>query len=534
MTITLEGSGGLFTIFKKVVSAIAAANTAQGTTVPDAIDEILAETADADTVAGMPRAARLSQAANSYKSNMGLQRELATFFRSLLVHRVTADAVHVPSTVDLCVTELIRQMDAAGTPETVERNVVSASVTTSPSSPTGAPTLLVTATGGDGKTLQRIIPETITGRYQTASTLLIESGATERDKLSPTWPKGSGVRATIAIDEDGLLSNQSFDLDTIQANSPDSWIVTVGTIGTTLALSVTEIQSITITGGPTSGFWSITFTRTDGIVQVTAPLSFDATAAEVQEALAALDGLEAVEVTSSGTLPSDVVYTVAFNSVAPPGNQSALSVTQNFNTGSASVAEVTAGQTAYEFRSLKIIGNGSQLTALRQPLHTLALSPSTCYGFSLQLKASEASLAGTLIAELIDSAGIVLTDGAGADNRLTVVLNTVSHTAFGPVTAFFRTPATLPDVFYLQIRLSAAMANTKILYLDDCLLLRMTELYRGGPLVALAANQRSLQSTDRYVITAANDFAGSIQTYFGRIFDRQLPSATSGAETIPD
>jgi hypothetical protein len=437
----------------------------------------------------------------------------------------------VPAAQEKCVDELIRQMNAIIPAQTVERNVVSAVVTTSP---TGAPTLLVTDTGGDGRTLQRIIPELIVGRYQSATALLLESGAVQQDKLVYAWPKGSGMRTALAIDSSGLLTNQSFDLDTVRANSPDGWVVTVGQIGTTLALTVTEVQTITITGGPSSGYWSITFTRVDGLIQTTSQLAYNATAADVQAALAELAGLSDVSVTSSGTLPSSVVYTIEFNAVVPPGNQSALSVATAFNTGSASVAELTAGQPAYEFRAMTFLGNGSELTSLRQPLQGLNLSPSTCYGFSLQLKSGAATTGGTLIAELVDGTGTLINDDAGTANRLTVAITSVSHTAFGPVSAFFRTPANLPEVFCLQIRLSVAIPVTKVLYLDDCLLLRLTELYRGGPLGALAADSRSLLSTDRYEITVANNFAGNIQTYFGRMFDRQLPSATSGAETIAD
>lgn len=531
MAITLTGSGGLFTIFRKVVTALSSANTSQGTTIPNAVNSLLSEVQDANTVDGMALVSRLSASVSAYKSQTSLQRELATFFRNLLINRVVADAPHVPGSQENCVNELIRQMTAVIPPQTVERNVVSAAVTLSPS---GAPTLIATDTGGDGRTLQQIIPELIVGRYQSASSLLLESGAVQRDKLSPSWPDESGIRQTLAVDSSGLLTNQSFDLDTARANVPDDWTLTVGQVGTTFALTVTEVQTITISGGPTSGTWIITFTRIDGVIQSTSSLAFNASASAVQSALAALEGLEDVEVSSTGTLPATVVYTVKFNAVAPPGNQNLLVVNANLNTGSVVVAEVTAGQISYEFRAVTIIGNGTELTAFRQPLQNLALSPSTCYGFSLQLRASEVTLAGSLVAELIDSTGAVITDDAGSNNRLTVVLNTVSATTFAPVTAVFRTPANLPEVFYLQIRLSVAMAAAKVLYVDDCLLMRMSELYRGGPLACLSANQRSLRSTDRYEITAANNFAGSIQTYFGRIFDRQLPSAALGTETIVD
>jgi hypothetical protein len=531
MTILLTGSGGLFTIFRKVVSVLSSANTSQGTTIPDLVDNLLAEVQDADTVDGMPLVSRLSTAVAAFKGQTNLQRELAAFFRNLLIDRVITDAPHVNSSQDSCVDELIRQMNAAIPAQTVERNVVSASVSLSPS---GAPTLFITDTGGDGKSLQQLIPEKIVGRYQSPTALLLESGTAERDKLSHAWPTGSGIRQTLLIDASGLLTNQSFDQATTQAHVPDSWTVTVGAPGTTVVLTATEIQTITIAGGPTSGHWKIKYTSAGGIEQWTDLLPYNASASDVQSALAELLGMATVEVTSTGTLPADVIYTVKFNAVSPPGNISALAATHNFNTGSITVAEATAGEPSYEHRALGFLGNGSELTAIRQALQGLGLAPSTCYALSVQLKAGSSGTTGTLIIELTDGTGAVLADDSGNTNRLTIDLSSIGHTAFAPSTTVFRTPANLPDVFYLQVRLSAAINASKSLYLDDMVFQPMIELYRGGPFAALAPKSRLLQSTDRYEITVTNNFAGNLQTYFGRIFDRQLPSAASGSETIAD
>lgn len=528
MTILLDGSGSFFEILRQIIDAFVALNMSQGSTIPGAIDDILAEAADSATVAGMSRSSRLSTAVQQFQRQLTVQNELGTFARQLLIDRVIADDPSVPSILDKCITELIRQMDDSS--DTVERNVVSVAVT----NPSSSPTLIATDTGGDGITLQRMVPETIVGRYVSGSSIVLESGNKEPNTLSFAWPAGSGIRTVLSVESTGLLSNQSFDYDTIEENSPDNWIVTVGQIGTTVALTVTEVQKITITGGPTSGFWRITFTRTDGIVQMTEQLTHDASAADVESALAALEGMPTVSVTVDGELPDDVEYTIEFNAVSPPGNQSALSTSENFDAGSISVSELTAGTASYEWRAMTWLGDGAELTAIQQPIQGLSLSPSTCYAFSIQAKTGAAATGGTLVCELVDGTGTVITDDVGTNNRITTALSGLSHTEFAPITGVFRTPASLPTVFYLQLRLSVAIPVTKVLYLDDCLLIRMAQLYQGGPLVALAANDQLVQPTDRYEIDVANNFAGELQTYFSRIFGRQLPSATSGAETIPD
>jgi len=93
------------------------------------------------------------------------------------------------------------------------------------------------------------------------------------------------------------------DLETASA-------ITVGDLTVTnvqLAGSLNEIQTITITGNPTSGTFTLTIAG-----ETTAPIPYNATATQVQNALNSLMALAGVTVTKSGSLPGDVIYTVTF------------------------------------------------------------------------------------------------------------------------------------------------------------------------------------------------------------------------------
>jgi hypothetical protein len=71
-----------------------------------------------------------------------------------------------------------------------------------------------------------------------------------------------------------------------------------------------EVQTVTITGVPTGGTFTLNY---DG--QVTAPIDFDALAADVQAALEALPNLEPGDVTVLGTGPYTVTFAAALGDV---------------------------------------------------------------------------------------------------------------------------------------------------------------------------------------------------------------------------
>jgi hypothetical protein len=87
-----------------------------------------------------------------------------------------------------------------------------------------------------------------------------------------------------------------------------------------------EVQTITITGGPTGGTFTLTY---DG--QVTDPLDFDASAGEVDSALEALTNLAPGDVTVTGGPGPDTPWVVTF--AAALGNVSTLVANGSFTGG---------------------------------------------------------------------------------------------------------------------------------------------------------------------------------------------------------
>ena len=67
-----------------------------------------------------------------------------------------------------------------------------------------------------------------------------------------------------------------------------------------LDFEVNEKQTITITGTPTGGDFTLEIVYADGSSETTAAIAYDATAADVKAALAALDNLAATDMTATG------------------------------------------------------------------------------------------------------------------------------------------------------------------------------------------------------------------------------------------
>jgi hypothetical protein len=97
-----------------------------------------------------------------------------------------------------------------------------------------------------------------------------------------------------------------------------------------------EVQSVTITGVPTGGTFTLTY---DG--STSAGIAFNATAATVQSALEALASIDAGDVTVTGSAGGP--YTVTFN--AGGGNVAAMTASAASLTGGTSPAVVIATPT---------------------------------------------------------------------------------------------------------------------------------------------------------------------------------------------
>jgi hypothetical protein len=513
------------TILGKVILAEEALQTNHLTTIKTLVEAVVNEQADKGTGAGIVLSSPLALAAEQYYAQTSLQSSLGSYAGKLLVDRVMADQPTVQNSLTACLTELFRQMVGAGA--TIERNVVGSTPTDAHAD---APNLLTSTVSNTGKPLEGIIPETMVGNFSSPTVLSVVGGLQTQSPYSPTWPDGSSANMSLVVDSVGVLVNQSFDNEAVRADTPDGWIILVGVPGTSVSITNAEVQTIERTGTPTTGYFTISHTRSDGYIQTTDPLAFGATAADVETALRNFVGFPDVAVTwDLGTKK----WTINFNAVVPPGNQTALTCANNFDTGGLTVAEVSAGGASYEYKSLAILGSAAtELTTLRQGLHGLNLPANGVYAVSCQMQ-KVGTTTGNIYLELVDGANAVINDDAGTANRITINMATLSSSAFAAQTGFFRLPKILPAVYYFQIRLNADLPIGEGVYLDDLLLSRAQQLYTGGPYAALLANVRLLQAGDRYTIANTNGLAGKYQTWFWRWFGTLLPSDPSPSIADP-
>lgn len=100
---------------------------------------------------------------------------------------------------------------------------------------------------------------------------------------------------------------------------------------------VNEVQTITISGTPTGGTYTLTFSG-----ETTAAIAYNALAAAIQSALEALSNINPGDVTVTGTGP----YTVTFGGQYANANVPTITATGSFTGGTSpaiTVAETTAG-----------------------------------------------------------------------------------------------------------------------------------------------------------------------------------------------
>ncbi len=163
------------------------------------------------------------------------------------------------------------------------------------------------------------------------------------------------------------------------------------------------------------------------------------------------------------------------------------------------------------------------------------LLPETVYAVNLACKVSAVPAAGVLEVSLIDGSNVIISDDAGAQNKLQITLSSET-TSFATHNAFFRTPSVLPSTAKLNVRLSTALDTGKSVHVDHLCLTPATEVYTGGPFVAVFSMSGKLILNDKWTVAIGNTWG-----YFQQIFERwfamkslglQLPS--SGSPTIND
>lgn len=105
------------------------------------------------------------------------------------------------------------------------------------------------------------------------------------------------------------------------------------------SLPTWEQQTVEISGTPTGGSYTLSWTRPDGKSYTTTALAYNASGAAVQAALRAIPGLGRVTVSTAGSTP-DFTHTITFVGVS--GNPAELTSTNSLTGGSSpSIAHAT-------------------------------------------------------------------------------------------------------------------------------------------------------------------------------------------------
>ena len=541
---------GLFDILGKFFQAQTAINTFRQTTLPGELTDIFTQlnnlaSVNIDYTAAIEGTAGLVATAKSQLDDvMDTLSEKLTAYTIEVVH---ADVELRAKTITYAAKEIIAQMVANS--KSVDASTVSATAA-AVGTVGGDGVIIVSTKRGDGKVQEYSYAEVIDVEctVKGPGATLLFSGEAETELLASDWPKGSGAsKEVIAVqigDTENLVTNPGFEDEDDQANVPDDWQVSVGTIGTTTLMTNVEAQTVVISGTPTGGTWGLIFTDLDSKVQYTAALAYNATSAAVQAALRALEHLGSVTVATTGTSPN-YTHTVTFTGYG--GNLTQMTSVDNLTGGSPAIAHATTipgtGSVYHGGKALIWDSDGATLDTLNQRIEDL--KPETCYAINAYFKTDSAPAAGVITVDLVDGiGGTVLTDEESNNNALTFNASTLTtswQTLDTLVTAecVFCTPRVLPDVVYLRLRISTAVSNTSSVYLDDVVLTEMTSLYGGGPLVAVIEGESAFRVDDTWTATMTNDRAGLVGEWANRNFDLAtkellIPSATGAAETVPD
>jgi hypothetical protein len=135
----------------------------------------------------------------------------------------------------------------------------------------------------------------------------------------------------------------------------------------------------------------------------------------------------------------------------------------------------------------------------------------------------------------IDGSPIHDNEGVEAELRvLNTDLSSSAHTQHG---FSFRLPAGCQMPVYVRILVSHPFPSDTSVFIDEMALVAGTQLYAGGPWVALFTGATPSALEDGWTITVTNNRGGSFQTMFNRVFDtveKRLLLPSSGTTNIPD
>jgi hypothetical protein len=190
--------------------------------------------------------------------------------------------------------------------------------------------------------------------------------------------------------------------------------------------------------------------------------------------------------------------------------------------------------------SLKIIGDGSNLTRLTQRLNSGTgtygkLKGDTLYLISCWVRADggAAPLAGVLRVSFRDGTDTVL---SGMTFNVDLTALTLSYVRYGLAVV---SPVNIPDEAYMVLELTTAITSTQAVLIDEVTVCEMTRLAPGGPGVAIVAGSTDSRRGDLATVAISNATVGEMNLELDRFFGLYdsgifLPSGTGTNITVAD
>jgi hypothetical protein len=181
-------------------------------------------------------------------------------------------------------------------------------------------------------------------------------------------------------------------------------------------------------------------------------------------------------------------------------------------------------------KCLKFTGNGSANPVIFQDLSNIGLESRVNYTVSFAYRVPVVPAAGNLV--------VRLTDGTTTLQSVTINLTTLTAAQWYQHAVAFRIASPVPDTVRLEIAVTGSLSNTRVLQVDSVYFGgQPTQIYDGGPFVAVIGGRTRLAIDDSWVVTIANSYAGKFQTLFRRLFAEpalMLPSNSVGSHTISE
>ena len=176
--------------------------------------------------------------------------------------------------------------------------------------------------------------------------------------------------------------------------------------------------------------------------------------------------------------------------------------------------------------ALKLISGTCTHLSLQQTLSTgVNLSKSQVYCIGVWIKKGGTVGAGSTLTVGIKGTGFTPVYAANLDP-------TALTTSYVLYTAFVQFPTGIPFDVYVDVRWeSATTAGTgAFVYIDNLAVVQAFDF--GHVKAAIFRGGVDFQVGDTFTYSSTNDYAGKFQTFFGRFYDKKLPSGSS--PTISD